>query len=189
MTLHRQLADKTYRHGKYFAFQITDPKQRRIHKAQVADRLLHHALYRMMYPYFDRKFIFDSFSCRKKKGTHAALNRFRTMARRASRNHTRTVWVLKCDIKQFFASVNHEVLLELLARDIEDPDLFWLLEQVIQSFHTAGRPGTGLPLGNLTSQLFINMYMNEFDHFVKRTLKVQHYIRYADDFVLLSTEK
>ncbi len=185
--LHNDLVDGDYRHGAYQAFNISDPKPRNIHKATVRDRLLHHAIYRMLYPFFDKTFIADSFSCRKNKGTHKALNRFKSHGYKVSKNSTRTCWVLKCDIKKFFANINHQILLEILAEYIPDKDILWLLSEVISSFET--KPGTGLPLGNLTSQLLVNIYMNEFDRFVKHKLKVKHYIRYADDFVLLSDNK
>ncbi len=185
LALHRELAGKTYQHGQYTAFKINDPKPRDIHKATIRDRLLHHATYRILYPFFDKKFIFDSYSCRLRKGTHRAINRFREYARKVSHNHTRTVWVLKCDIRKFFASIDHEILKTILAWHIRDTDAVWLLGQVIDSFHTTGRRCGGLPLGNLTSQLLVNIYMNEFDQFLKRELKVVRYVRYADDFVIL----
>lgn len=183
--LHRDLADRSYRHGGYQAFSIFDPKPRQIHKASVRDRLLHHAIYRMLYPFFDRTFIADSFSCRNGKGTHRALNRFRTFGYIVGKNNTRTCWALKCDIRKFFASVDHEVLLNTLQGYIPDAQVIWLLEQVIGSF-SSGEPKKGLPLGNLTSQLLANIYLNELDQFVKHRLKAEYYIRYADDFALLS---
>lgn len=185
MTLHSDLATFAYRHGGYRAFSIADPKPRRIHKASVRDRVLHHALYRVLYPFFDRTFIATSFSCREHKGTHIALACFRKVARRVSRNHTRTCWVLKMDITKFFASIDHAVLSSVLAQYIPDRRILWLLNQVIESFSSA-RCGVGLPLGNLTSQLLANVYFNEFDQFVKHQLQGKHFIRYADDFVLLS---
>lgn len=187
LQLHVDLKDKTYCHGGYEAFNISDPKPRNIHKATVRDRLLHHALYRRLYPFFDRLFIADSYSCRNGKGTHKALDRFRTFAYKVSQNHTRTCWVLKCDIRKFFASIDHAVLFGILERYIADADILWLLRRVVESFAST-RPGIGLPLGNLTSQLLVNIYMNEFDQFVKHKLKVKYYIRYADDFVLLSED-
>lgn len=186
--LHNDLAGKKYNHSAYHAFNISDPKPRNIHKASVRDRLLHHALYRKLYPFFDRTFIHDSYSCRIGKGTHRAINRFRSFVYKVSRNHTRTAWVLKCDIKKFFASVNQEILFHLLEKRIEDRDILWLLSQVVGSFYST-RKGHGLPLGNLTSQLLVNIYMNEFDQFVKQRLKARYYIRYADDFVILSPDK
>lgn len=188
-TLHRQLRQKTYRHGLYHAFRINDPKPRDIHKADVRDRLIHHAVYRILYPYFDRKFIFDSYSCRKDKGTHRAIYRFRAFERKVSRNNTRTAWVLKGDIRRFFASIDHAELMLILKRHIDNAETIRLLREVIESFYASKKRRVGLPLGNLTSQLLINVYMNEFDQFLKRTLKVHYYIRYADDFVILHDNK
>lgn len=189
VSLHEDLAQKRYAHGGYEHFRICDPKPRHIHKASVRDRLLHHAIYRMLYPFFDRTFIADSFSCRVGKGVHKALNRFRAMAYRVSRNHTRTCWILKCDVQKFFASIDHAVLLQMLRAYIPNADLMWLLGQVVSSFSTEGRPRVGLPLGNLTSQLFANVYLNALDQFVKHRLHARQYIRYADDFAILSRDR
>ena len=123
-----------------------------------------------------------------KKGTHKALDRFQSFAWRVGRNNTRTVWVLKCDIRKFFASIDHKILLEILKSRIEDPEIIALLREVIESFSSTG-PGVGLPLGNLTSQLLVNIYMNEFDQFVKHELRAEYYIRYADDFVIFSSNR
>lgn len=187
LALHEELRSKTYRHGGYYHFRISDPKPRDIHKASVRDRLLHHAIHRILYPFFDRTFIADSFSCRIEKGTHKAMDRFRKMARKVSRNHRRTCWVLKLDVRKFFASIDHSVLKSHLARSIDDADALWLLGQIIDSFAT--KPDVGLPLGNLTSQVLVNIYMNAFDQFVKHRLKAKYYIRYADDFVILSEDR
>lgn len=189
LELHKELAEKTYRHSKYESFVIVDPKRRLIHKASVRDRVLHHALYRMLYPYFDRTFASDSFSCRDGKGMHKAIDRFRVFAGKVSQNHTRTCWVLKCDIKQFFGSIDHRILMRILKQHIHDSDVVWLLEKIIESFETENRRYVGLPLGNLTSQLFSNVYMNRFDQFVKHKLKIKYFVRYADDFVFLSQDQ
>ena len=182
--LHDELKQGTYRHGGYETFLVRDPKLRRIHKASVRDRLLHHAIHRVLYPHFDTRFIFDSYSSRKGKGAHAALKRFRDFAWRLSQNRTRVVWVLKADIRRFFDSVRHSELRALLEKNLpRDRKLHALLGEVIQSFNTLS--GTGIPLGNLTSQLFSNVYLHPLDQFVKRELGVQHYIRYADDFVVM----
>ena len=186
--LHERLVDGTYRHAPYEAFIIADPKTRSIHKASVCDRVLHRAIYRILYPFFDATFIADSFSCRENKGTHKALDRFTTFGRKASMNHRKTVWVLKCDIRKFFASIDHRMLIALLDERIEDKQLVALLRVVLQSF-SSGTPGIGLPLGNLTSQLFSNIYMNVLDQFVKHKLRVHYYIRYADDFILVSQDR
>lgn len=170
--LHRELATGTYKHGPYHAFKISDPKPRDIHKATVCDRLVHHAVYRQLYPFFDRTFISDSYSCRRRKGTHKAMNRFREFAYKASRNHTGTAWVLKCDIRKFFASIDQSILLKIVGRYIPDERTRSLITEVVGSFrsHTTQPIGgvvwdehRGLPLGNLTSQLLVNVYMNEFD--------------------------
>jgi retron-type reverse transcriptase len=188
LALHEDLASGRYVHGGYKAFRISDPKPRQIHKASVRDRVLHHAIYRQLYPFFDKTFIADSFSCRIGKGTHKALDRFREFGGKVSRNHTRTCWVLKCDIKKFFASIDQAILLGILEMYIPDQKILELLQIVIGSFSST-EVGKGLPLGNLTSQLLVNIYMNEFDQWVKHKLKNQYYIRYADDFVFLSDDK
>ena len=219
LQLYEELSNFTYGHGDYKAFNISDPKPRNIHKADVRDRVLHHAIYRQLYPFFEKVFIADSYSCRNDKGTHKAINRFKKFYLQESKNSTRTVWVLKCDIKKFFASIDHKILLCILESCIADKNIIWLLKQVIGSFsiqedcsapipyrstgqvyrrskypdspingHTT-QSGAGLPLGNLTSQLFCNVYMNEFDRFAKHKLKTKYYIRFADDFVFLSVNK
>jgi RNA-directed DNA polymerase len=188
IALHNDLKNKTYRHGGYVAFNISDPKPRNIHKASVRDRLLHHAIYRRLYPFFDKKFISDSYSCRLIKGTHKAMNRFRTFAYKVSKNHTQTCWVLKCDIRKFFATINQQKLLEIMKKHISDRDTVRLISEIVGSFHSSEK-GIGLPLGNLTSQLLVNIYMNEFDQWMKHTVKAKYYIRYADDFVILSEDK
>lgn len=189
LSLHADLASGQYQHGGYESFYINDPKRRHIHKASVRDRLLHHAVYRLLYPFFDRTFIADSYSCREEKGAHKAINRFRSFANKVSKNHTRTCWVLKGDIRKFFASIDHRVLKNILVEYIPDEKIFALFSNVIDSYETESGAAVGLPLGNLTSQLFANVYLNRFDQFVKHRLKAKFYIRYADDFVILSESK
>ncbi|PIZ54772.1 hypothetical protein COV03_01875 [Candidatus Uhrbacteria bacterium CG10_big_fil_rev_8_21_14_0_10_41_26] len=186
--LHGALVTMSYKHGSYESFVISDPKTRHIHKALVCDRILHRAIYRHIYHFFDRIFIHDSYSCRSGKGLHKALNQFTFYARKASNNHHKTVLVLKCDIRKFFASIDQFILLAILGDRIVDKRVVWLLEQVIRSFSTVN-PNVGLPLGNLTSQVFSNIYLNELDQFVKHRLRVKHYIRYADDFVIFSQNR
>ena len=187
-SLHRDLLNHPYRHGSYQAFNISAPKPRSIHKATVRDRLFHHAVYRVLYPYFDRKFIADSFSCRIGKGTHKALARLKSFVYKVSKNNTRTCWILKCDIRRFFASIDQDIIMDILKLHIRDGQILWLLGEVIGSFHST-EFDKGLPLGNLTSQLLVNVYMNEFDRFVKHKLKVKYYIRYVDDFVIFSENR
>lgn len=189
LDLYRDLKGRNYQHGPYQAFNISDPKPRNIHKATVRDRLLHHLLYQGAYVYFDRRFIADSYSGRLNKGMHRANLRLAAFVRRLSRNDRRTVWALKGDVKKFFASIDHKILKNILKKHLADPDLLWLFDQVIDSFQTAGRDEVGLPLGNLTSQLLVNVYLNEFDQFIKHRLKIKYYLRYADDFVILSSDR
>lgn len=150
LQLNEDLANYTYKHGGYKEFNISDPKPRNIHKASVRDRLLHHAIYRILYPFLDKTFIADSFSCRNNKGTHKALNRFREFTYKVSKNNTRTCWVLKCDIRKFFANIDHSILIAVLKTYIPDLRIVWLLDSVIKSFSSTGAD-VGLPLGNLTS--------------------------------------
>lgn len=186
--LHNDLASKTYKHSRYEAFNISDPKPRNIHKAKVRDRLLHHAIYRILYPFFDSKFISDSYSCRNEKGTHRAINRLRDFTRSVSENNTKPAWILKCDIRKFFATINHRILIQMISKHILDKEAIWLLSVIIKSFHTT-ESNVGLPLGNLTSQLFVNIYMNELDQFMKHKIKAKYYIRYDDDFTIVSHDK
>src|SRR3989338_2419324 len=120
LLLYECLTNMTYEHAPYEAFVISDPKTRSIHKASVGDRVLHRALYRTLYPFFDRMFIADSFSCRIGKGAHKALKRFEYFSRKVSKNNHKTVWVLKCDVKKFFASIDHGILLKILDTHIVD---------------------------------------------------------------------
>lgn len=187
--LHQSLKDKTYRHGRYYSFYVHDPKKRHIHKSSVQDRVVHHLLYTNLYQLFDPTFVYDSYSCRLNKGTHKGVERLKNFARKVSKNYTGECWSLKCDIKKFFASVDHEILLKLLKNKIKDPDIIWLLRQVINSFHSDNGEGKGIPLGNLTSQVFANIYMNELDRFIKHQLRIKYYLRYADDFLILGASK
>lgn len=173
-----------YTNEPYVSFYITDPKLRHIHKASVRDRVVHQAIFRILYPLFDPSFIFDSYSCRVDKGTHRAVTRLESFLRKSSQNMTKTAWALKCDIKKFFDSIDKEVLLGLIQKKITNSKLINLMRLLLDSFET--RPGSGLPLGNVTSQLFSNIYLNELDQFMKHGLRVKHYLRYCDDFVILS---
>jgi len=190
--LYRELKYKTYKHGAYSSFYITDPKQRHIHKATVRDRVLHHSIVRVLTPLFELTFIANSFSCRIGKGTHRGVKSVEKMSRIVSQNYTRDCFGLKCDVEKFFDSVDHAVLISILKRRIKDKDTMWLLEEVIDSFSSGYSnlfDKKGIPIGNLTSQLFANVYMNEFDQFIKHELQVKHYARYTDDLVILSSNK
>lgn len=187
--LHRELRKGTYRHALYAAFTISDPKQRQIHKACVRDRVLHHAVFAVINPIVEPTFIAYSFSCRVGKGTHKAVDALERMLWKESRNATRPCFALKCDVHRFFATVDHAVLLRILRRLVPDDGAMGLLGDIVQSFPSDLPPnqrGTGIPIGNLTSQLFANVYMNELDQFIKHRLCVRRYVRYTDDFVIVS---
>lgn len=178
--LRNELQAKTYKHAVYSSFFIQDPKQRNIHKARVRDRLVHHAIFAVLNPIFEAGFIPNSFSCQKGKGTHKGVETLKNILRKASKNNTKPCFVLKCDVKHFFYSVDHDILISIIGQKIKDADAMWLTREIVESFPN------GVPIGNLTSQLFANIYLNELDHFIKHKLKVPFYVRYTDDFILVS---
>jgi len=190
LALRFELTHKTYKHGGYREFVVSDSKKRTIKAAPFRDRVVHHALCNFIEPIFDKSFIYDSYACRKGKGTHAAVLRLEKFMKSLGRLNRvgktiprDTVYCLKCDISKYFDSVDHKILLELLRRKIKDENVLWLLDEIIRS------DPRGIPIGNLTSQLFANVYLNELDHFVKRELHEKYYLRYMDDFLILNLDK
>ena len=196
LKLQHELVNKTYWPGEYHAFQIYDPKPRLISAAPFQDRVVHHALCNIIEPLFDNTFIYHCYANRKNKGTHAGIRRVQKFLR-ANR------FVLKCDIKKYFPSIDHELLKQEIRWKIADPDTLWLIDTIIdgsneQEFVYDTFPGDdlfgplkrrkGLPLGNLTSQFFANLFLNRFDHFVKEILKANYYARYVDDFLIASND-
>jgi RNA-directed DNA polymerase len=197
--LEDELRNFSYSPGKYRSFHIHEPKRRLISAAPFRDRVVHHALCNLIEPIFERSFIHDSYANRVGKGTHRALNRAQKFARRYP-------YVLQCDLRQFFPSVDHAILRQEISRKIIDENVRWLCDSIMQSgekilrdeyemIYFAGdnllainRP-RGLPIGNLTSQFWANVYMNPFDHFVKRELHCKAYLRYVDDFLLFAEDK
>ncbi len=195
-TLEAELATKTYQPGGYHTFKIQDPKPRLISAAPYRDRVVHHALCAVIAPIFEATFIPDSYANRLGLGTHRALQRFTQFAR----SHR---YVLQCDIRKYFPSIDHEILKTLIRRKIKCAETLWLIDRIIDNsneqepaiFHFPGddllnplERRRGLPIGNLTSQFFANVYLNGFDHFVKQQLRVRHYVRYMDDFALFSDD-
>ena len=181
---HEALVRGSFKLNPYKIAIIQDPKPRTIHIASVRDRVLYQAVHRKLYPLFDRSFIHDVYSSRDFKGTHAGVRRLREFSRKVSSNFTRPAYVLKCDIRKFFDSVDHGILLDHISKRIKDRKLLEFIHLIVDSFHHT--PNKGLPLGNVTSQLFANVYMNKFDQFIKHKLKAKYYIRYCDDFVILN---
>lgn len=182
--LQADLVTQTYRPKPLKTFILRDPKTRRISKSDFRDRIVHHAICNVIEPIFDKTFIYDSCANRKGKGTLKAIQRFDTFKRKASRNFTRPCSILKADVKHYFDTVNHAILLELLARKINCEPTLALIKTILDN-HLTPVPGKGMPLGNLTSQFFANVYLNELDQYVKHHLKAEYYIRYVDDFVIL----
>ncbi len=190
--LYRDLKSKKYKHETYTSFHIQDPKQRHIHKATVRDRVLHHAIFKVVNPIFEPTFISHSFSCRVDKGTHKGINDVSFMLRGISSNGFKPCFALKCDIKKFFDSVDHNILIGIIRKRIKDKNALCLLEEIIESFVSSQSnifQRKGLPIGNLTSQLFANIYLNEFDQFIKHNLGIKNYCRYTDDFVVVADNR
>ncbi len=181
IVLQKELQNGTYRTGKYRRFVIFEPKRREISALPFRDRVVHHAVCSVIEPVFEKTFLFDSFACRKNKGTHAGAKRLQFFLRKNSKN----CFALKCDVKKYFPSVDHEILKLALRKKIFDKKLLSLLDMIIDS------PGgnVGIPIGNLTSQLFANVFLNQLDGFVKQELNAKHYVRYMDDFILLHESK
>jgi RNA-directed DNA polymerase len=186
--LQSELLSKTYLPKPLKTFIIIDPKTRKISRADFRDRVIHHALCNIIEPIFEKIFIYDSYANRIGKGTLKAVQRFDYFKRKVSRNNTKKCYVLKADIKKYFENIDRNILLDIIKSKIIDGNVLWLV-QTIMSNHKTNDPDKGMPLGNLTSQFFANVYLNELDYFVKHKLKVKHYLRYVDDFVILHKEK
>ena len=196
--LQKELQEETYQPGKYKNFRINDPKPRLISAAPFRDRVAHHALCRIIEPLFDQRFIPDSYACRKGKGTHAAITRAQEFGGKYE-------FVLKCDIEHFFPRIDYQILYNLLTRWIADKPTQRLCKLILDGgagIHAEVDPAyfagddlfstlrpRGLPIGNLTSQFWANVYLNPLDHFIKRDLKCPAYLRYVDDFLLFSNDK
>lgn len=181
--LQTELIEQRYHPQPYKYFVIREPKERVISVAAFRDRVVHHALVNIIESYFEAVFIKDSYATRKAKGLHLAVTAAQSYA-------CRYEWYLKLDIEKFFASVNHDILLRLINRKIKDPAVMSLC-RIILSNQTASmglEENRGLPVGNLTSQFFANIYLNKLDHFVKQSLGYQAYVRYMDDFILFSDD-
>lgn len=186
--LQYELLTEEYKPHPLKTFVIRDPKTRKISKSHFRDRIVHHAICNTIEPIFERTFIYDSFANQKGKGTHLALKRFDFFKRKVSKNNTKPCYVLKADIKHYFDTVDHEVLINILSKKIKDERLINLIKKVLTNYKSK-EIGKSMPLGNLTSQFFANVYLNELDYFVKHELNVKYYLRYVDDFVILENSK
>lgn len=187
--LHHELLTFQYEAGSYDHFYVTDPKQRHISKAQVRDRLVHQMVYDILSPIFDKKFIFHSLSSRLGKGTHIGISQLQRMIRKVSQNGKTPCYGLKMDIRRFFDTIDHQILKVLIRKTIDDEKTLKIVDIIIDSFRVKEGQDVGIPLGNVTSQLFANIYLHELDDFIKQTLRERHYLRYCDDFIILSTDE
>lgn len=181
--LRDSLLKESYSHGSYYKFIVHDPKKRTISVPSVKDHLVHRAVFDVLYPFFDSCFSPFSFSCRNNKGTLKAVDLLSKYLRQVGKNYNSDCWVLHGDIKKCFDSINHDILFNLLKERIGCGKTINLLKDIIVSYQVSA--GRGIPLGNLTSQLFANVYLNKLDFFVKEKLRVKKYLRYADDFLLV----
>lgn len=178
--LEEKLKNKTYTFGPYLGFYVFEPKTRYIESAIFENRIVHHAVFECLETWLDPILYEHSYACRTGRGTHLAMTTLKGWLR-----NKKLKYYIKCDVKKFFPSIDRRILIKLLHKKIADKDLLALLENLILS-----SPSTnGIPIGNLTSQLFANLYLNELDGYVKRELRVKHYIRYMDDFILLVETK
>ncbi len=181
-------------------FVVRDPKTRKISASHFRDRVVHHAICNMIEPIFEPRFIYDSFANRKGKGTHKAIKRFEYFLGKVGINRKSVPpphevdenyvsgFALKADIRHYFDSVDHQILLEILRNRIKDTEVIWLIKRILEH-HKSEVPEKGMPLGNITSQIFANIYLNELDQFVKHKLKAEYYLRYVDDFIILHLDR
>lgn len=195
----------TYRVGPYRPFYVTIPKLRLVMALQFRDRIVQHAIYRCMNPFYDRLFIEDSYACRRGKGSHKVADKLQYWLRQVSRKPGAGWYYLKLDISKYFYRVDHAILMDILKKRIEDERLLNLLNIIINSEDTAfglpagmkpeecpeelWRTDCGMPIGNLTSQMFANIYLNELDQYAKHRMHIHYYIRYMDDIIILSGNK
>ena len=188
LLLRRELLQKAYRPLPLERFIIRDPKTRKISKSDFRDRIIHHTLCNIIEPIFEKCFIHDSYANRKGKGTLNAIKRFEFFKRKASKNNSRAAFVFKADISRYFDTVNHKLLLQAIKKRIKDKNILWLIKIILGNYSVCNS-AKGMPLGNLTSQFFANVFRNEVDKFVKHKLRAKFYIRYVDDFVILHEDK
>ncbi len=196
--LHEQLLNQTYKPRPLRKFIIRDPKTRTIHASSFRDRVVHHLLINILEPIFEPRFIYDCHASRKHKGTLRAIQRFDEFKRQVTRggrlvdnSYSRNSiigYVFKADVRHFFDTVDHEILIDTISSKIKDEKVIWLIKQILENFEGEIK-GVGMPLGNFTSQFFANVYLTKLDYFIKHILKAKSYIRYVDDLVILHRNK
>lgn len=204
INIQNHLIYESYKMGKYHSFYVYEPKKRLVMSLPFPDRVVQWAIYRQLFPLLNKQFIFDSYACRKGKGTHSAADKLQYWLRQVDRKPER-YYYLKLDISKFFYRIDHEILLKILRRKISDKKLLNLLSLIINSEETNfGLPlwfepdmctpeerlsEIGIPIGNLTSQMFANLYLNELDQLLKHKFRIHYYIRYMDDVIILHKDK
>lgn len=184
LDLRDDLVEGRWMPGRYSRFFVEDPKRRLINAPPYEDRVVHQAVSGAILPIWEPMFIYDTYACLAERGTHIAVDRLQQFMRRHPEG---TGYVLQLDVKSYFASIDHEVLLSLLAKRIRDRMMMHLIRQIVESYEDA--PGVGIPLGNLTSQGFANIYLHELDMFAKHGLRIKQYLRYMDDITLVHDDK
>jgi len=207
-SLEKELKSRKWRPRKVHRFIVLEPKPREIIAAAFKDRVVHHLVYSQVNPLFEKRFICDSYANRKNKGTHKAIARLKQFFHKITKNYTKSAFYLKGDVKSYFPTVSHQILFQIITEVIKDKEILQLLKIIIENRATGlgnfkispsdptfqksllrQPPNKGMPIGNLTSQLFANIYLDKFDHFVKEILKARFYLRYMDDFIILDTSR
>lgn len=202
INIQNELIYQTYEIGRYKQFMVTDPKQRLIMALPFRDRVVQWAIYLVLNPIFTKTYIEDSYGCIQTRGSHSAIQRVQYWLKAAYRKPNK-FYYLKLDISKFYYRVDHEILLKIMGEKIADEKVIWLLEKIVNCEDTAfGLPlgfninetderllEKGMPIGNLSSQMFANIYMNEVDQYIKRELRIYYYVRYMDDMLILSGDK
>lgn len=177
--LHKLLKSKQFQTSPYDVFKVYEPKEREVYRLPFyPDRIVHHAIMNVLEPIFVSTFTSDTYSCIKNKGVHAVVQKMKS----SLKDVESTRYCLKLDIKKFYPSIDHDILKSLIRRKFKDQDLLWLLDEIIDS-------APGVPIGNYLSQYFANFYLTYFDHWIKEEKRVKHYFRYADDIVILASNK
>ena len=185
LLLQKELRNHTYTPGAYRSFVRHDSKRRVIQVAPFRDRVVHHALCNCIAPIFERHFLYDSYACRKNRGTHKAIGRVEQFVQSVSNNYSHDVYCMQCDIRKYFDSIDHTILFRCITQHIDDPQILHLVWKIIKS----NGLDKGIPIGNLTSQLFANIYLNELDYIARFHIGIHHFVRYMDDIVIVMPTK
>ncbi|MFZ2149674.1 MAG: reverse transcriptase/maturase family protein [Minisyncoccia bacterium] len=185
-SLYEEIKNDTYRHSAYTYFQIFDNKKRDIYKASVRDRIVHQIVYEYLLSWFEPIFIPDSYASRKNKGQYNAISTFRYFIKLARSQH-KECYVLKCDVRKYFDNVDHGVLIDLIKEKVFCEKVLKIIKEIISSYDSSAGFKKGIPLGNITSQIFANIYLNKLDQYVKKELGCRFYVRYNDDLVVVSS--